>query len=234
MFAEAESYIGNELRELSVYDTILASIASGHEKLNDLFLDTGYSRAKISVYMKNLAAFDVIEKVVSFETGGWDHAKKGVYHIRNHYVNFWFTFIYPHLSDLYVMTPETFYDTYIESRLDAYLQQYFISVCTEYLQLLNQVGQVPIKLVKMGTWVGKDGAIDIIGQNEQRENVVGICNWTEEEFSYGRYEELLGQMKKAKISAKVVYLFSAKKFDAKTRQLAEEQKEIVLVDMTEL
>ena len=132
------------------------------------------------------------------------------------------------------MTPETFYDTYIESRLDAYLQQYFISVCTEYLQLLNQVGQVPIKLIKMGTWVGKEGAIDIIGQNEQRENVVGICNWTEEEFSYGRYEELLGQMKKAKISAKVVYLFSAKKFDAKIRQLAEEQKEIVLVDMTEL
>ena len=132
------------------------------------------------------------------------------------------------------MTPETFYDTYIESRVDAYLQQYFISVCTEYLQLLNQVGQVPIKLIKMGTWVGKEGAIDIIGQNEQRENVVGICNWTEEEFSYGRYEELLGQMKKAKISAKVVYLFSAKKFDAKIRQLAEEQKEIVLVDMTEL
>ena len=114
------------------------------------------------------------------------------------------------------------------------MQQYFISVFTEYLQLLNQVGQVPIKLIKMGTWVGKEGAIDIIGQNEQRENVVGICNWTEEEFSYGRYEELLGQMKKAKISAKVVYLFSAKKFDAKIRQLAEEQKEIVLVDMTEL
>ena len=61
-----------------------------------------------------------------------------------------------------------------------------------------------------------------------------FLHWTEEEFSYGRYEELLGQMKKAKISAKVVYLFSAKKFDAKTRQLAEEQKEIVLVDMTEL
>ena len=83
LFAEAERYIGSELRELSVYDTILASIASGHEKLNDLFLDTGYSRAKISVYMKNLAAFDVIEKVVSFETGGWDHAKKGVYHIQS-------------------------------------------------------------------------------------------------------------------------------------------------------
>jgi hypothetical protein len=66
------------------------------------------------------------------------------------------------------------------------------------------VGQVPIKLVKMGTWVGKEGSIDIIGQNAQRENVVGICSWTEDEFSYGRYEKLLVQMKKAKTE---LYIF---------------------------
>ncbi len=234
LFSEAEDYIRGELRELSVYDTILASIAAGNEKLNDLFASTGYSRAKISVYMKNLAAFDVIEKVVSFETGGWDNAKKGIYHIRNHYVNFWFTFIYPNLSDLYMMTPEEFYDAHIKDNLDDYLGQYFVSVCTEYLQLLNQVGQVPIKLTKMGTWVGKKGTIDVIGQNEQRENVVGICNWKEAELSYENYEDLLVQMKRAKISARVIYLFSAKKFDKRLVDLAEENKEIVLVDMTEL
>ncbi len=38
--------------------------------MNDLYRTTGFSRAKISVYMKNLAAFDIIQKVVSFETGG--------------------------------------------------------------------------------------------------------------------------------------------------------------------
>lgn len=234
LFSEAENFIRGELRELSVYDTILASIAAGNEKLNDLFVDTGYSRAKISVYMKNLAAFDVTEKVVSFETGGWDNAKKGVYHIKNHYVNFWFTFIYPHLSELYMLSPEQFYETYIQQKLDDYLHRYFVSVCTEYLQLLNQVGQVPIKIKKMGTWVGKSGTIDIIGQNEQRENVVGICNWKESELSAKRYEDLLAQMKKAKISAKVIYLFSAKKFDKKLVELAEENPKIVLVDMTEL
>ena len=234
LFSEAEDFIHSELRELSVYDTILASIAAGNEKLNDLFADTGYSRAKISVYMKNLAAFDVVEKVVSFETGGWDNAKKGVYHIRNHFVNFWFTFIYPHLSDLYVMTPEDFYDNYIADSLDDYLHQYFVSVCTEYLQLLNQVGQVPITLTKMGTWVGKSGTIDIIGQNAQRENVVGICNWKEDELSYDSYRNLQAQMKKAKITAKVVYLFSAKQFDEEIRELAKDNPQIVLVDMTEL
>ncbi len=234
LFAEAEHFLGTELRELSVYETILASIASGNEKLNDLYLDTGYSRAKISVYMKNLAAFDVIEKVVSFETGGWDNAKKGVYRIANNYVNFWFTFVYPHLSQLYTMTPEEFYDAYIEKELEEYLHRYFVDVCGEYLQLMNLMGKIPLRLTQMGTWVGKQGTIDIIGQNSVRENVVGICNWDKKELTLDDYKELLANMKRAKISAKVYYLFSAKSFDADLIALAKEHSEIVLVDMKEL
>ncbi|MBO6283534.1 MAG: ATP-binding protein, partial [Pseudobutyrivibrio sp.] len=215
LYSAAEGYISSELRELSCYDTILGSIAAGNEKLNDLFEDTGYSRAKISVYMKNLAAFDVVDKVVSFETGGWDNTKKGIYRIVDPYVNFWFTFVYPHLSELISFTPEKFYDTFIEPKLDEYLQNYFVDVCREYLHLLNMVGQLPIKLSKIGTWLGKEGTIDVIGQSDNRENVVGICNWTEKLMSYESYEKLLESMKQARITANTIFLFSATRFDSK-------------------
>ena len=234
LYKEAEGYISTELRELSCYNTILGSIASGNEKLNDLFEDTGYSRAKISVYMKNLAAFDVVDKVVSFETGGWDNTKKGVYRIVDPYINFWFTFVYPHLSELISRAPESFYNEFIAPYLDEYLQAYFVDVCREYLHLLNVVDQLPIKLIKIGTWIGKEGTIDVIGQSSNRENVVGICNWADKQMRYSRYEELLESMKKARISANTIYLFSATKFDDKLVALSKENKSVVLVDMTEL
>jgi len=234
LYSAASSYISSELRELSCYSTILGSIAAGNEKLNDLFEDTGYSRAKISVYMKNLAAFDVVDKVVSFETGGWDNTKKGIYRIVDPYINFWFTFIYPHMSELISFTPEKFYDTFIGPKLDEYLQLYFVDVCREYLHLLNMVGQLPIKLVKIGTWLGKEGTIDVIGQSSNRENIVGICNWTERSMSYDSYEKLLESMKLARISANTIFLFSATRFDAKLTALSKENKSVVLVDMTEL
>ena len=234
LYSEAEGYISSELRELSCYNTILGSIAAGNEKLNDLFEDTGYSRAKISVYMKNLAAFDVIDKVVSFETGGWDNTKKGIYRIVEPYTNFWFTFVYPHLSELISHTPEAFYDKFIAPSLDEYLQNYFVDVCREYLHLLNMVGQLPIKLVKIGTWLGKEGTIDVIGQSTNRENVVGICNWTEKTMGYETYEKLLDSMKQARITANTIFLFSATKFDNKLVELSKENKSVVLVDMTEL
>lgn len=234
MNQSAERLIASELRELSVYETILSYIAAGYDKLNDVYLKTGFSRAKISVYMKNLAAFDIIEKVVSFESGGWENAKKGVYRIKDHYVNFWFRFIYPHLSDLYMMSTEQFYNTYIAAGLDEYLERYFIEVCMEYLGLLNMVGKLPMKLTKMGTWIGKEGNIDIVAQNSIREKIACRCNWNEPEFTMEMFEELFENMKKAKINAKYYFLFSAQGFSEELVKKAEENKAFVLIDMNEL
>lgn len=234
LFGEAENYIRAELRELSVYNTILSAIAAGHRKLNELHQYTGYSRAKISVYLKHLMEFEVIEKVISFETGGWENTQKGIYQIKDTFINFWFKFVFLHLSDLYLYTPEEFYDLHIAGELENYLNRYFIGVCMEYVELLNQVHKFPIQIKKIGTWVGKQGNIDIIAQNDIRENIVGICNWSEEKMTYARYEKLDELMKQARISAKHYFLFSAKAFDEALIEKAKEDERFSLIDMTEL
>ncbi len=234
LFSEAEDFISRELRELSVYDTILYAMASGNEKLNDLYRTTGYSRAKISVYLKNLAAFDVVEKVISFETGGWDNTKKGIYRIKNPYLNFWFRFVYKNQSLLYTMTPEAFYDAYIEKDLREYLSNYFVKVCREYLELLNMVGKTPIRISSMGTWIGKEGTIDVIGCSEEGEYVVGICNWQRDMLTFEDYQNLLYSMKQAKLHGKATYLFSATTFEQRLYDLEKEEPTVVLVDMKEL
>ena len=231
---EAESFIGSELRELSVYDTILFAMASGNEKLNDLYRVTGYSRAKISVYLKNLAAFDVIEKVVSFETGGWENAKKGIYRIKNPFLHFWFRFVYPHQSELYVLGTDEFYERFIEKELKTYLSPYFVKVCREYLMLLGKVKQTPVEISTMGTWIGKEGTIDIVGIGEAGDIVTGICNWKNERMTFEDYQNLLLDMKKARIHARITYLFSATEFDDRLKELAKEENTLVLVDMKEM
>lgn len=234
MYGAAEALIGASLRELSVYETILAQIAAGYDKLNDLYLQTGFSRAKISVYLKNLSALDIIEKVVSFETGGRENTKKGVYRICDNYVNFWFHFIYPHLSEFYLLREEEFYDCYIASGLDAYLSRYFSEVCMEYLGLMDAVGKLPLKIRRMGTWVGKEGTIDIIAQDEIRRNMVGLCNWDKPELTLAMCEELLANMRSAKIKAEYYFLFSARGFEPSILELAEKNRRFILVDMNEL
>ncbi len=234
LFSEAEDYITAQLREYGVYYTILSAIAQGKEKLNDIFTYTGYSRPKISVYMKNLMEFEVIEKVLSFETGGNDNAKKGVYRIKNTFLNFWFRFVFPNRSMLYVMSPEQFYDAYIGPEIDAYLNRYFIQVCMEYFELASAVKQLPIAISKMGTWVGKKGDVDIVAQDRYRHTIVGQCSWSESQFTYEMFEELKNNIQYAKIKTEYYYLFSAKKFEEKLIQASTEDSKIVLVDMNHL
>lgn len=234
LFDMAQQVISSELRELSVYNTILSAIAQGYNKLNDLFHYTGYSRAKISVYMKNLSHFDIVEKVVSFETGGWDNAKKGVYQIKDTFVNFWFKFVFPHLSDLYLMKPEEFYDRHIAGELDAYLDRYFRNVCMEYLQLLNQLGRVPFAIHKMGTWVGKTGNVDIIAQSSDRRNIVGICNWDKPQLTMQMCEDMYENMQKARIKPEHIYLFSARAFEPALVEYVRKDNRFALIDMNEL
>lgn len=231
---EAQQYIKEELRELAVYNTILNAIAAGHHKLNDLFLYTGFSRAKISVYLRNLMAFEVVEKVASFETGGWDNAQKGLYTIRNTYLHFWYKFVYPHLSDLRLLPPEAFFDRYVAPKLEEHLNGCFRKVCMEYLQLMSVVRQLPIEIHKIGTWVGKQGSIDIIAQDSVREKIVGLCNWSEEFLTEAMFEQLLASMEQAKIKARKYYLFSARKFDEAVIRRAEGDERMVLIDMTRL
>lgn len=234
LYGKAEEIISYELRELAVYNTILSTIASGKDKLNDLYTETGFSRAKISVYMKNLGQFDIVEKQVSMETGGWENAKKGVYQIKDTFVHFWYRFVYPHLSDLYILTPSEFYDRYIAKDLDAYLDRYFIDVCKEYLSLLNQMNRLPINISKMGSWIGKNGNIDIIAKSSDRRMIVGLCNWGKLVLSEAMVEELQENMKLAKVTPDHIYLFSAKAFDPKLVKLAETDPKLELIDMKEL
>ena len=87
---------------------------------------------------------------------------------------------------------------------------------------------------RIGTWVGKKGNIDIVAQNSVRESIVGICNWSEPYMTRSSGEALLDNLKQAKISAKYLYMFSAQEFAEDLKQMAEEDKRFVLIDMKEL
>ena len=227
----AEELIRSQLRELTVYNTILEAMASGKRKLNELFQETGFSRAKISVYLKNLMAFDVVEKVYSFETGGWENAQKGLYQIKDTFVNFWFKFVYPHLSELYRIKPEQFYDKYIAEELEIYLNRYFIKVCMEHLEYLNHEHKLPLEIHKMGTWVGKKGTIDIIAQNSIRQNLICLCNWSEPEMTFDMCLKLFASMEQAKVTANYYCLFTARGFEEKLIKMVSKDERILLMDM---
>lgn len=233
LYEEGESILTDQLREPGVYNTIMASIASGNRKLNNLYLHTEFSRAKISVYLKNLIELELVEKVFSYDAAGKDNVQKGIYRISHPFVDFYYTYMYPYLSDLNTLSVGEFYNRYIAPDFRRYVSEYFKKICRQHLNRLNKRDKLPIMADTIGEWVGKDGGLDIVAQDEEGHTLIGLCSW-EKPTAYEDYEELLTYAKKAKIGADYIYMYTAYRFDERLNLEAKIRPNLKLIQISDL
>ena len=114
------------------------------------------------------------------------------------------------------------------------MNRYFVQVCVEYLELLNRVDKLPIKVVKSGTWIGKQGTVDIVAQDAVRNTIVGSCNWSKPAMTGTDVAQLAQTLKKARLAPKHIFLFTATEFAPELLELAEQDERLIPVDMKEL
>lgn len=223
--------ISRELRETGVYYTILNALAQGKTKLNDLYLHTGFSRAKISVYLKNLMELEIVNKGFSYVTDGKQNTQKGVYYISNHFIFFYFKFIYCNLSNLELMSPENFYQAFINDQLDEYCINYMGEVCRAFLSMKNEKKELPIHYAKCGEWIGKAGTIDAVAEDEDGKILVGWCNDGNSFMKMEDYEWFLFCLRQAKINPDYIYLFAKDGFDDSLVLLSKSNENIHIIKM---
>lgn len=229
-----EEFVGNELRETSVYSTILWALANGKNKLNDLYNHTLFSRAKISVYIKNLMELGFVSKEYSVDTEGRSNTQKGVYDISCNYVDFSYKFLFPYKDELEYKDANTFFNEHIKPNLKKYTAKYFPSICKDYLDKENSFSNLPIKYDRMGSWLGKAGTIDFVCRDSMNHVLIALCNWEKPMMRFDDYEWLMYCCKQAKIKPDYIYLFSAGDFDDGIRFAATNKKNIRLITLDEL
>jgi AAA+ ATPase superfamily predicted ATPase len=221
------------LRETAVYNTILYGLANGQNKLNDIHHATGFSRAKIMVYLKSLIELGMVEKVYSFATTGHENVQKGVYRIIDPLADFYFRFLYQNTSQMVRMKPDEFYDMYISEGLSDFVNNSFKLVCKEYVMKLSEYNRLPFEIEEEGEWVGKMGTLDIVAQSETGDTLVGICEWSKK-MDLDSLEFVRTCSKRARISPDYYYLFSAVGFDDALVSIAQDSSSIKLISLDDL
>lgn len=181
-------WLSEELRETAVYDTILETLADGKRgKLNNMYVHTGFSRAKISVYLKNLMELELVEKVLP-----------GTYEICNAFVRFYFCFLFPHLNDWQTEDGRIFYETYIEDAYENFELASYRRICQEVLQG---------RFRTMEIWNSRQGKIYFLCSEEAGRKFVvdysGTICYTSKD-----YDALQAAMKREHVAADGILIFS--------------------------
>lgn len=228
-YDETTKLLKNDLRELTQYNSILCTIAQGSNKLNEIHERTGFSRPKISVYLKNLIDIDIVEKYYSIDIGDYVETQKGLYRIKDNFINFWYKCIFPFKSSLEFDDIISVYKNNISKRLEKIYEDNYVKICDEYLHLLMQYNKLNFKATKSGAWYGKNSIIDICMTDSDNKVLVGKCKWSGI-FSKLDLDFLINDLKDAKIDPSLIVLFSTDGFSRELQEIANKTTKIMLID----
>lgn len=230
---EAERILKKELRELSAYNTILAAMAEGKMKLNDIYKETGFSRAKISVYIKNLIQMDIAEKAFSYEAINIEASQKGLYRIKDKLIAFWYGFVFRDMGLIENSGAEEFFKKN-DDEFSEYAAEAFVQVCTEYLRLMNAYKQLASEYGQLETWYGKSGRIEVVAKDSNNKVLAGKCFWKDEAVVQEDLDKLFEILKEAAIKPYEIVLFSKSGFDAEIKKKYSDNKAVRLVELKDL
>lgn len=150
---EPQTLLRMELREPSVYNSILEAISNGCNKICEIADRIHEEKSKCSKYMLTLQTLRLIEKRVPCTEAST--SKKGIYEITDYYYKFWYR---------YLFTNQNYYDMLgldlaceeIMENINDYMGPVFEKICEQYLIRAARMKKLPFIPYKMGKWWGNN------------------------------------------------------------------------------
>jgi len=199
LYEEPILLLKQELREPSIYNSIMTAIAGSANKLNEIALRLGEDRTKLGRYLTTLINLDLIEKVVPFGEDQ-EKSKKGIYRIKDNFYQFWYRNVFNNCSEIESGTGKYVAAAMLtEDNLNHYIgKECFEKIALEYLKRKNQAETLPFPVTSFGKWWGNDSVlkmqsdIDIVAANKFTGQVIlGECKWRNEAAEAENIQRLL-------------------------------------------
>ncbi|MBM3435113.1 MAG: ATP-binding protein [Bacteroidetes bacterium] len=212
---EARFILSEEINEPINYFSILKSIASGNHTLSGISNDLKFPLQKITPYLHTLQQIGLVERIVPITESVQHKSKKGLYKINDHYLRFWFRYVFPYQSDISMGNIHWLMEK-IRKEYSDYLGSVFEEACRQIAPLV-----FPGKYDRIGAWWDKQNEIDIVGLNPEKGFILlGECKWKKKLMGYEILLELIEKRKKIDFDFPVkeiqYFLFSRSGF---TREL---------------
>ena len=178
LYDEPRLLLTQELREPRNYFAILASVAGGNTRLNDIVQDCGLDRGMVSRYLDTLIGLELVEREVPITEKDPSRSRRGLYALQDPYFRFWFRFVLPNLSDLVLLdNREAIFERYVNSDLDHFVSPVFEKLCRDWIRRRAAAGQLDLRSPKVGRWWDGHNEIDAVAYDEKT-LLLGECKWS--------------------------------------------------------
>lgn len=236
-----EDVLSLELRELSYYNRMLATLAEGKNRVNQISASVKKPKDIVVPYMNTLMSIGFVKKEnpVTEPT----NRKKTRYSIVNTHDLFWYRYIVPNIEMYYQDKKDELIEKMILPELESFKQTVMIEVCKEFLLKENGTDNTPFSIDRIGNWWENDEekktseGFDVVGlgsDGEKEATIFARCYYTDKPIEIVTLKALIELTKKAKHKEgdDVFYLvFSSSGFHENAMTVASAIKNIMLIPL---
>lgn len=236
LFEEPDNLLKQELREPTVYNSIISAIASGASRANEIATKVGLDSGACNKYVKVLLDLGILKKETPITE---KQGKKSIYTIDDNFFRFWYRFVLKNISSVNSGRIRSIYGNAVKKYYSDYMGLVFEKMCREYLVKYSDIEEPALK--EVGQWWGNDKRsrkevqIDIVGvPAEGKEYIIGSCKYKNEKIGVDELE-LLKDYSKAfsKGDSYKYYIFSKGGFTDALLEL-EKRGEVKLITLEDM
>lgn len=175
---EPRFLLREELREPANYFSILAAIAAGKTRQNEIAQAAGLSsRDMAGPYLRTLQELRLVERQVPISEPHPHKSRKGIYRLRDHFFRFWFRFVYPYESALARGDLAGVLERHIEPYLDEFVAVVFEEIARHHIWHLAITQHIPFTVDRVGSWWSRTHEIDVVAVGEDT-LLLAECKWS--------------------------------------------------------
>lgn len=229
LYEEVDFLLREEFKEPRSYFPILSVIASGSHKFGEIASKTGMDKSNLTKYLAILDQLHITYREVPITEKYPNKSKKGLYFIRDPFINFWFRFVRLNLRHLEMEKIDFVWQEKIAPEFDQYVSRNCEKII---LNLLEQKKEsFPFEYERLGRYWDKNVEIDIMALDYQEQNVLlGEIKWQKKPVGIKTLKKLKEKSEKIRILSdyrKYFLLISKSGFTASFRKMAGESVRLI-------
>ena len=240
LYNEPMMLFQQELREPAMYNSIVAAIAGGASRLNEISTKINEESSKVGKYLQTLINLQIVHKIYPFGENP-QNSRKGIYHIADNCYDFWYSFIFPAKPEIESGNGDIIADNEVfGEKLSYYIgKPPFENICLQYLQRKNRNKMLPFTATSFGSWWGTDPKektqtdFDVVAANRiDKKIILGECKWKNRIDDVAEIQKLMSKEHLlSEYKDRYYYLFSKVTFTEKAKKLMSNKLVLITADM---
>ncbi|MCL1918989.1 MAG: ATP-binding protein [Peptococcaceae bacterium] len=191
LYEEPWFLLQNEVSEIGSYFSLLKAVAMGHSKQGKIASVMEIKQTSLPKYLKTLIDLDILRRDVPVTEDSPEKSKKGLYRITDHFLAFWFQFIYPNRSFIETGRADVVMEKIRQSLVERHTAYVYEEICRESVWNLIADSKLPKGINRVGRWWDKNTEIDIVAfDSEGKDIVFGECKYTNDPMDVDIYYKL--------------------------------------------